>query len=79
MFVHHVCASDDKEGIGVDGSELPRGCWETNLAPRREQPVCLAGEPSLQIWRSFKIMTKSVDSPPERIYHVIKNMQSWCP
>lgn len=40
--VHCLCRPD--KGVGVpgtrviDGSELPRGCWELNPSPLEEQP-----------------------------------------
>ena len=48
------CLLNPKEGIRSPGirvpdcCKLPRGCWESNQSPIKEQPVFLTTEPSLQ-------------------------------
>jgi hypothetical protein len=56
MPVHRVHAVPEKTRRGhqmpligiTDGYEEPRGCWESNLSPLKEQLVLLTTKPSLQ-------------------------------
>lgn len=60
MNTFFACMSDDCRGqrsgegfrapiAGVmDGREPPRGCWELNHSPLREQQMLLIAEPTLQ-------------------------------
>jgi hypothetical protein len=44
-----------KQAGVIDSYELPRGCWELNLGPLKEQPVLLMAEPSFQTLNLFSM------------------------